>query len=177
MLDLLRKRRSIRAYQKKKVEESKIEALVKAALLSPTAKNIRPWEFIVVTDELLLEKLSKAKVTGGSFLKDAPLGIIVIGDSSESNVWIEDTAIASTIIHLMAESLDLGSCWIQIRERQHNEEVSSEEFVKNLFELPEDKRVEAIISIGYPAEEKAAYKDEDLRYDKVYINKYKESYK
>ncbi len=174
MLDMLMKRRSIRLYQEKKVEEEKIQQLIKAALLSPSAKNIQPWEFLVVKDEGLLEQLSKSKNAGSSFLKNAPLGIMVIGDSSMTDVWIEDTAIASTVILLTAEAMGLGACWVQIRERKHNDEVTAEEYIKKLLNLPENKRVEAIISIGYPAEEKAPHKDEDLKYDRVYFDKYPE---
>lgn len=173
MLDLLKKRRSIRVYQNKKIEESKVRELIQAALLSPSAKNITPWEFIVVTEEELLEKLSLAKAAGSGFLKNAPLGIVVLGDSSESDVWVEDTAIASTIIQLTAENIGLGSCWIQIRERKHNEEVTAEEYVKSIFKLPGNKRVEAIISIGYPDEEKAPHSEAELKYNKVHMNQYK----
>lgn len=173
MVEMLMKRRSIRAYKNTKIEEGKVQELIKAALLSPSAKNICPWEFIVATDEELLEKLSKAKAAGSGFLKGAPLGIIVLADSSQSDVWIEDAAIASTIIHLTAESMGLGSCWIQIRERKHNDTITAEEYVRDLLKLPANIRVEAIISIGYADEEKAPHKEEELKYNKVYMNSYK----
>ena len=173
MVELLMKRRSIRTYKKTKIEEGKIQELVKAALLSPSAKNICPWEFIVATNEELLVKLSKAKAAGSSFLKDAPLGIIVLADSSQSDVWIEDAAIAATIIHLTAEAMGLGSCWIQIRERKNNDTITAEEYVRDLLELPANIRVEAIISVGYADEEKAPHKEEELKYNKVYMNSYK----
>ena len=108
MLELLRKRRSIRKYQNKEVEKDKIEQLIKAALLSPSSRNICPWEFIVVNEKEKLIKLSQTKEHGSVFLKDASCAIVVLGDSAKSDVWIEDASIASIFTHLMAESLSLS---------------------------------------------------------------------
>ncbi|SET42452.1 Nitroreductase [Natronincola peptidivorans] len=174
MLDMLKKRRSIRKFQQKQVEKDKIDLLVKAALLSPSSRGIRPWEFIVVEDGQLIQQLAKAKEHGSGFLKEAPMAIVVLGLEAKSDVWIEDTSIASVVIHLMAESIGLGSCWIQIRQRGHNSEVTAEEYVKKLLDIPEKVRVEAIIAVGYPDEAKPPYQEADLLYDKVHINKYKE---
>ncbi|AKL95855.1 nitroreductase [Clostridium aceticum] len=175
MLDLLKKRRSIRKFKKTKVEKEKIDALVKAALLSPSSRSIRPWEFIVVTEEMLIGDLSKSKEHGSSFLKDAPLAIVVLGDESKSDVWVEDTSIASVLIQMMAESMDLGSCWIQIRGRKHNAETTAEAYIKKVLDIPEEIKIESIIAIGYPDEEKPSYVEEDLPYEKVFFNIYKES--
>ncbi|AOY77610.1 nitroreductase family protein [Clostridium formicaceticum] len=175
MLDLLKKRRSIRKFEEAKVEQEKIDALIKAALLAPSSRSIRPWEFIVVTDEKLIADLSKAKEHGASFLKDAPLAIVVLGDERKSDVWVEDTSIASILIQVMAETMGLGSCWIQIRERQHSAEIAAESYVKKTLDIPEEMRVESIIAIGYPDEEKSLYQEKDLLYEKVFTNKYKKN--
>lgn len=173
MLEMLKKRRSIRKYKKEMVEDEKIDLLIKSALLAPSSRRIQPWEFIVVTDPMLMKELSKAKEHGSSFLQDAPLAIVVMGDERKSDVWIEDTSIASVIIQIMAESMGLGSCWIQIRERLHNDDITSEDYVRKLLKIPANMRVEAIIAIGYPDEVKPPYLEEDLPYEKVYRNQYK----
>lgn len=172
MLDLLKKRRSIRKYKDQVVEKEKIDQIIKAALLSPTSKNSRPWEFMVITNKETLQELSYAKETGGSFLKDAPLAIVIIGDPQKSTVWVEDTSIAATIIHLMAENLNLGSCWVQIRNRNHSPNKTANEFAKELLNIPAEKEVEAIISIGYPDEVKKPHDEEKLLFDRVYYEKY-----
>lgn len=169
---MLKKRRSIRSFQQTKIEEDKIQQLLKAALLSPSSKNNRPWEFIVVTDDDLLEKLSLAKPHGAAFLKNAPLGIVVIGNPGISDVWIEDTAIASIITQLTAESMGLGSCWIQIRERQHSTEKCAEEYIQGLLGIPENKKVEAIIALGYPSEQKNSPREESIQNEKIHRNQY-----
>ncbi|MGD2125984.1 MAG: nitroreductase family protein, partial [Desulfobacteraceae bacterium] len=76
-IPLVQKRRSIRKFQTKPVEAEKIDMLVEAALRSPSSMGNNPWEFIMVTDKSLLEKLSRAKQHGSAFLRNAPLGIVV----------------------------------------------------------------------------------------------------
>lgn len=173
MLDLLYKRRSIRKYQDKKVEKEKLDKILEAALLSPSSRGRRPWEFIVVDNKELIHKLSKSKLHGSAFLENAPLAIVILANDEITDVWVEDTSIAATIIQLQAESLGLGSCWVQIRNRLHNEEQSSDKYISSTFNLPKNIKVEAIIGIGYSDEKKDTYKKEDLIYDKISYNEYR----
>ena len=167
MLDTLRRRRSIRRYRDEEIEPEKIELLKEAALRAPSSRGINPRQLVFVTDIAQLEKLSHAKEHGSSFLKGARLGVVVCADVSQSDVWIEDCSIASIILQLTASSLDLGSCWIQIRNRMHSDELSSEDYIKRTLNLPENTRVESIISIGYPDEEKMPVAKEELDYHKI----------
>lgn len=175
-LDLVQKRRSIRAYLEKPVEAEKIDMLVETALRSPSSRGFNPWEFIVVTDRNLLAKLSKAKPHGASFLSNAPLGIVVCADPEKCDVWIEDASIASIFLHLAAESLGLGSCWIQIRMRRHDQTRTAEAYIRALLNIPENIQVESIVAIGYPAESKPPHPKKDLQYAKVHRNAYGESW-
>jgi nitroreductase len=167
MLDVLRKRRSIRRYKDQEIEPEKIELLKEAALRAPSSRDFKPWRFVFVTEIALLEKLSRAKEHGSGFLKCARLGVVVCANESESDVWIEDCSIASIILQLAAVSLDLGSCWIQIRNRMYSDKLSSEDYVKRMLDLPKDMRVESIISIGYPDEEISLVPKEQLDYHKI----------
>ena len=171
-LSLVQKRRSIRQYLEKPVEKEKIELLIEAALRSPSSRGFNPWEFIVLTDRDLLAKLSKAKPHGASFLKNAPLGIVVCADPEKCDVWVEAASIASIFLHLAAESLELGSCWIQIRMRMHDQTKTAQEYVQELLNIPENLNVESMIAIGYPAESKPPHRKENLPYEKVYYNEY-----
>ncbi len=172
MIPLLKKRRSVRRYKEQKVSKEQIDILMKAALLSPSSRNLRPWEFVVITDKKLLEQLSRAKLSGSSFLSKAPLGIVVLGDSSISDVWIEDTSIAATIIQLTAQSIGLGSCWIQIRQREHNGNVSAEQYVQSVLHIPNIKNVLAIIAIGHADVIPPSHRDDALDSDKIHLNQY-----
>ncbi|MEA1948949.1 MAG: nitroreductase family protein [Thermodesulfobacteriota bacterium] len=171
-LSIIEKRRSIRKYTGKPVEAEKIDALIEAALRSPSSRGFNPWEFVVVTDKGLLEKLSKAKPHGASFLKNAPLGIVVCADSEKCDVWVEDASIASIFIHLAAGSIGLGSCWIQIRKRMHDQTTTAQAYIRSILNIPKNLNVESIVAIGYPAEKKPPNRKEDLQYKKVHYGLY-----
>lgn len=175
-IDLLQKRRSIRKYLDRQVDSETIDRLVEAALRAPTSMGKNSWEFVVVTAPDLLQKLSSAKPHGATFLKNAAVGIVVCGDPQITDVWIEDASIASAFIHLAATSFKLGSCWIQIRERQHDDRQTAEAYIAGILNLPAHMRVESIIAIGYPAETKSAHPEESLPYNKVSLNKYGSPY-
>ena len=176
ILPLIQKRRSIRKYQRKPIESDKIQNLVEAALRSPSSMGYNPWEFVFVDDAGLLDKLSKAKPQGSAFIKNAPLGIVVCADPERSSDWVEDASIACTYIQLTAESLGLGSCWIQIRERMHDQAKASEAYIAEVLNIPSELKVEAMIAIGYPDEQKAPRPKEDLQYGKVHQNLYGKPY-
>ena len=146
--------------------------LIEVALRSPSSRGFNPWEFIVITRRELLEKLSRAKAHGASFLKNAPLGIVVSADPEKCDIWIEDASIASIFIHLAAHSLGLGSCWIQIRERMHDERKSAEEYVAEALNIPKGLKVESIVAVGYPDEKKQPHGKEKLQYGKVHVDQY-----
>jgi nitroreductase len=88
-------------------------------------------------------------------------------DENESDVWIEDCSIASIILQLTGQSLGLGSCWIQIRNRIYSGDMSSEEYIKSILDLSKTMRVESMISFGYPGEEKSPVPKEQLDYKKI----------
>ena len=173
MIELLRKRRSIRKFTQEPVAPETVELLIEALLRAPSSRGINPWEFLVVDDRELLEKLARAKEHGSEFLKHAPLAIVVCADSSKSDVWIEDCAIASIILQLAALSVGLGSCWAQIRNRNHDGSSSAEEYIRELLGLPERLKVESIIGIGHPGETKRPTPAEDLQYAKGKRNRYR----
>jgi len=172
ILPLIQKRRSIRKYQKRSVESDKVQALVEAALRSPSSMGHTPWEFVVVDDPDLLDKLSKARPHGSAHIGNAPVGIVVCADPDKSSVWVEDASIACTYIQLTAESLGLGSCWIQIRDRMHDQTKPAEAYISEVLGIPKTMKVEAMIALGYPDEYKAPRGKEELQYGKVHHNLY-----
>ena len=171
-MDLIANRRSIRRYTPDPIEPENIELLKEAALRAPSSRGVNPWEFIFITDRSLLEKLSGAKPHGSSFLKNAQLGIVVCADPEKSDVWVEDASIATIFIELAAASLELGSCWIQIRERMHDETQTAEAYIAQLLNIPSHLKVESMIAIGYPAESKPPHTKEELQKEKIYLNQY-----
>lgn len=170
LLQLLEKRRSTRKFSDKPVEKEKVDALLEAALRSPSSKGSSPWHFIVIQDAGIIGKLAESKVHGSAFMKGAPLAIVVCADPEKSDVWIEDAAIASLIIHLASIDLDLGSCWVQIRTRPHDQSTASETYVKELLGISDNIHVEAMVAIGYPETGKPAHGRDSLLYDRIYYN-------
>ena len=169
-LKLIESRRSIRKYADRRVAPDKIDKLVEAALRSPSGRSINPWFFIIVDDRERLERLSGSKPHGASFLKNAPLAIVVCADPAKSDTCVEDASIASIFIHLAATSLGLGSCWIQIRNRIRDDGSTAEKFVVDELGLPEGTMVQSIVAIGYPDEIKAGRAKDSLQNDKMYYN-------
>jgi len=172
MIDILRTRRSIRKYEKKAIDKNSLDILKEALLRCPSSRGINPWTFVFVDDTELLNQLAKAKEHGSSFLKDAALGIVVCGDDTKSDVWVEDCSIASIVVQLAAQSLGLGSCWIQIRKRLHTQDKTAEEYIQELLSIPKHFKVESIISIGCPAETKKPIPQEKLENNKIHYNQY-----
>ncbi len=176
MIDLLRKRRSIRKYAGKPVDKKTLGLLIEALLRAPTSRDIQPCEFIIVDDAELLSGLSESKEHGSQFLRNAALGIVVCADSTKSDVWVEDCSIASILVQMAAVSLGLGSCWIQIRNRKHDAKKTSEKYIQKLLGLPPHIKVEAIMSIGHPGESRKPVPKSKLKYEKVRRNNYSEQY-
>jgi nitroreductase len=167
MIDILRKRRSIRRYKDKAINTETIEQLKESALRSPSSRGINSWRFFFITDRAKLVKLAQAKEHGSNFLSDAGLGIVICAEKNQSDVWIEDCAIASIILQLAAQELGLGSCWIQIRNRSHIDGRTSEDYVKEVLGLPDNIKVESIIAFGYPDEKKTPIPKDQLQYEKI----------
>ncbi|MBU5257090.1 nitroreductase family protein [Tissierella praeacuta] len=170
MLDLLMKRRSIRKYKNQEIEEKILDKILQGALTSPSGKNKRPWELVVVNNKELLKSLGASRGGASQPISNAELAIAVLVDPNITDTWIEDASIMATVIQLSAESLGLGSCWIQVRNRLTEDGENVEDYVKKLLNIPEKYNVETIISIGYPGEEKSHHDLKNLPYDKVHYN-------
>ena len=171
MLELLKSRRSIRKYKDTPIEKDVLEKILKCALIAPSSKNKKPVEIIVVNDKETIFELEKCKNMGTLGLKTAPTAIAIIANKEVSDVWVEDASIVTTIIQLEAEALGLGSCWIQMRERQ-SENGDSESDVRKVLDIPDNYGVLCVLSLGYKNEEKNPYNDSDFDLNKIHYNKF-----
>jgi nitroreductase len=155
VLDLIRKRQSDRAYDGRAVEPEKLERILEAARLAPSACNAQPWKFIAVDDRVLLDKLSvaaSAKVIGmNSFVAQAPLQIVIVREKpnftskigsaiKNKDYSLIDIGIACENICLQATAEGLGSCILGWFDEQE---------VRKILNIPGNKRVELIITLGY----------------------------
>jgi nitroreductase len=167
MIELLRTRRSIRAFQDRPLAPEQIALLEEALLRAPSARNNRSWRFVLVQDAPTREALARAKPGGGLFLSDAPLNIVICGDPELSDVYIEDCAIAGIIVQLQAHAMGLGSCWAQIRNRRHDPSLDASSYVLRLLRLPTRLEVVAIIGVGWPDEQKPGWRADQLSPEKL----------
>ncbi len=163
-------RRSIRKYQDRKVEKEVIEQLMKIAVVSPSGRNGRPYEFVVVDDKEIIKKLAHSKESGAQFAENAPLMIVTL--YHEYPTGEDDACIASTIIQLKAHELGLGSCWLQTKGKIGTNGKTCHENIREILNIPEDIHISNMISLGYPAEERPAYTEKDMDMTKVHFNKW-----
>jgi nitroreductase len=170
--ELAIRRRSVRQYIDEPLNPADVEQIMRAALMSPTSKNSRSWEFVLVEDKAMLKQLSLSKPTGAVFVENCALAVIVLTDPLQSEAHLEDATIAATFIQLQAEDLDLGSCWVQIRGRQTESGLDSEQFVRDLLNIPANYAVGCIVSIGRKAKESKPHSEEKLRWEKLHIGQF-----
>jgi nitroreductase len=170
--NLLIKRRSARKFTKDLLSSDETKTILEAALLSPTSKNKRSWSFIAVEDKEMLAKLSKCKEHSASFIADAALAIVVLGNPLESDVWIEDASIAAVNMQLQAEELGIGSCWVQVRERMFADTVTSTQYVNEMLNVPVPLEALCIIAFGKKETERMPNDVEKLHWEKVYVGSY-----
>ena len=151
VLEAIKERRSIRAYTNEKVSEKDVERLIEAARWAPSAGNIQPWEFVIVKDMEMKQKLSDAALKQ-TLIEKAPVVIVVCADVNRSSrgygsrgkqlYSIQDTAAATENILLAAQELGLATCWVgTFREKE----------VAKAVKAPKNMRPVAIVPVGYPA--------------------------
>ncbi len=165
------KRRSIRKYTDKKIDEETMHKLLECGMAGPTCVNARDWAFIVVDDKELLRELSRCNGRAAGMLPDAAAAIIVCGDlnrafSGAKDYWIEDASIATQNIILAASAMGLGAVWLGTYPQE--DKVGN---VKELIKLPDEIVPLSVIALGYPAEEKP---DDKIIYEesRVHYNKW-----
>lgn len=172
LIQMLQDRRSVRKYTGERIPEEKVERILQAGLLSPTSHNSKPWEFIVVRDKETLKALSKCRVGSAKMLEGADAAIIVLGDPEKTDVWTEDCSIAMTNMHLMADSLSVGSCWIQGRLRDAEDGRPTEEYLRDILGFPENLKLEAVLSLGMPEGHPDGYSLDSLLTERIHKEKY-----
>lgn len=149
LLSIFQQRHSIRKYTGAPIDDAALTQIIQAGLLSASSRSIRPWEFIVV-----------------------------IANAEVSDVWIEDSSIAMANMHLMADSLGIRSCWIQGRLRTATStdsgtaSITTEDYVRECLHFPEGYKLEAILSLGMPAEEKTPAELSKLPFEKIHYEKF-----
>ena len=156
-LQVIEKRKTFRRYSDRPVEREILDAIVKVAQTAPSSRNSKSSAFMIIEDKDTLEALSQMRDYGASPLKSAQAGILVMGDPSKTDLWVDNCAISATFIQLGVTAMDLVSCWIHINERpvlkDEPDGAKSNDYVVNLLGIKDGLKPYCIVAIGYPEEE------------------------
>lgn len=156
-LELVKQRASVRRYDTRPVKREDINRCLEAARLAPSACNSQPWHFIIVDIPELKERVATAMLSGvyglNSFAKNAPVLVVVVTEKSkwftkvcnvlrDTKMYLIDIGVSCQHFILLAAELGIGTCWMG---------WFNEKAVKKVLGIPRNKRVDAVISMGYPA--------------------------
>ena len=142
-IEALKTRRSIRTYTAQPVEPKIIEEIVDCARLAPTAMNDQPWEFVVITEKVALASIPPM-LGHAEYIANAAFAVLVL--SRETQYAVEDCCAATENLLIAAAAHGLGSCWVAGTQQAYAPVVAK------AFGAPEDRKLIAIVSFGYPAE-------------------------
>lgn len=168
VLDNIATRTSIRDYEARPVEQTKVDKMLRAAMAAPTAMNKQPWHFVVVNQRSVLDALSEAN-PNAKMLKKAPLAIVVCGDTEKMiegggrDFWIQDASAATENLLLAAHAMGLGAVWTGAYPSE--ERCNS---ISKVLSLPNNLIPLNMVVIGYPAEHpqpKDKFKEENISYN------------
>ncbi|AGK62087.1 Nitroreductase [Archaeoglobus sulfaticallidus PM70-1] len=169
-LEMIYTRRSIRKYSGRKIKDVKIEKILKAAMLAPSAGNEQPWHFIVVRDKERLKKLAETHPYG-KMLASADAAIAVCAELSLSkykhDMWVQDCSAATQNILLSARMLGIGSVWLGVYPVEDRMKSIAE-----LLEVPDGVVVFSLVSLGYPESDDDFYEADRYRGDRVHLEKW-----
>lgn len=165
-------RRTVRKYTDEIISDEDIKEILKVALTSPTGRNTKAVEFILLKDKEILKSIAEAKKPIQDMPVASAFSILVLGDTRKSDTWIENCSIALTTMQLKAWDLNIGSCWIQLRERKSVNGDNSEELIKRLLNIPEHYGVLALMTFGRINQDVNGYSDKDIDFSRVHFNSF-----
>ncbi len=142
-IEVLKTRRSVRAYRSEPVPRKIIEDVIDCGRLAATAVNIQPWEFVVVTDAGMLRRIAET-TDHGKFIAQVPACVVVL--CQDTKYYLEDGSAATENILLAARAHGLGSCWVAGDKKPYASDIC------RLVGAPKGYKLVSLIPIGYPAE-------------------------
>ena len=155
-LEVVEKRKSVRKYSDRPVERELLDTIVKVAQTAPSSRNSKSSAFMIVEDKDMLDALSQMRDYGSGLLAGAQAAIVVMGDETKTDLWVDNCAISATFIQLAVTAMDLVSCWIHCngrpRLKAEPDGAKATEYVRELLGLKDGLNPYCVIAIGYPEE-------------------------
>ena len=156
-LEVIDKRHSVRKYSDSPVERELLDAIVRVAQTAPSSRNSHSSSFVIVEDRDTLDALSQMRDYGAGLLSGAQAAIVVLGDTSKTDLWVDNCAISATFVQLAVTSMDLVSCWVHINGRPCKKDEpqgkTAVEYVTELLGIKEGLVPYCCIAVGHPVEE------------------------
>lgn len=151
--ELIEKRRSVRKYAERPVPEASVERLLRAALTAPSSRNSRSTRLLVVEDRALVARMAEMRDYGSAFMKNAPMAIVVLGDTAATDLWQVNASIAATMLQLACVDEGLASCWVHIAGRPRRKEEpggeTAADYLRGFLPIPEGCEPLCAVALGY----------------------------
>ena len=156
-LQVIERRRSVRRYSDRPVEREVLDAIINVARTAPSSRNSKSSAFMVIEERDTLDAISQMRDYGASPLKSAQAAIVVMGDTSKTDLWVDNCAISATFIQLAVTAMDLVSCWIHVNGRpvlkDEPDGAKAEDYVADLLGIKDGLKPYCVVAIGYPEED------------------------
>lgn len=150
---ILAKRRSVRKFLPEVPSREVLLDIVRDALTAPSSRNMHTTRFMIVDDRETLDKMAEMRDYGSSFLTDAPAAIVVMGDTTKTDLWRENCAISTTMLQLSIVDHGLASCWVHVggrpRLQKEPEGEQAEEYLRSFLDIPGEWSIECVVALGY----------------------------
>lgn len=150
---VIAERHSVRTFKEEAVDREIIEAIIGMAGTAPSSKNSKSSQFMVIEDKDTLLAMSEMRSSGSALIQGAACAIVVLGDTSKTDLWVENASISATFIQLAATNFGLGSCWVHVngrpRDKKDESKGSAEDYLRDLLAIKEGYKPLCIIAIGY----------------------------
>ena len=151
--EVINKRRSVRKFSPTVPSREVLLDIVRDALTAPSSRNMHTTRFMIVDDRETLDKIAARRDYGSGFKTEAPAAIVVMGDTTKTDLWRENCAISTTMLQLSIVDHGLASCWVHAADRPRLKDVpdgdKAEDYLREFLDIPADWRVECVVALGY----------------------------
>lgn len=152
-IDVIQRRHSVRKFTDEIVSRDKIDALISIAQTAPSSRNSKSSSFVIIEDRDTLDALSQMREYGSGLIAGAQAAIVVLGDTTKTDLWVDNCAISATFLQLAATSLGLGSCWVHIngrtRAKADDSQGFADDYTRDLLGIKDHLAPYCVIALGY----------------------------
>lgn len=153
--EVLKIRHSVRKFEDKPIDRETIYDILDEAGLAPSSKNSRSTGYMIIEDKSTLEAVSEMRESGSKFVAGAAAAVVVLGDDTKTDLWVDNCAICATYIMLSAADRGIGSCWVHVNGRPRSKtdatKGSAEQYLRELLGIKDNMHPLCVIALGYEA--------------------------